>query len=107
LIDAGMDVARLNFSHSTQTEHSAVYGMVRQIAAERGRAVGVLADRQGPKSRLVRFAAGPVVWAAGEQIVITTAACAGDHDRVSTTYDGFGSHVRPGARLLLIRAKGT
>ena len=59
LIDAGMDVARLNFSHSTQAEHSAVYGMVRQIAAERGRAVGVLADLQGPKIRLGRFADGP------------------------------------------------
>ena len=101
LIDAGMDVARLNFSHSTQTEHSAVYGMVRQIAAERGRAVGVLADLQGPKIRLGRFAAGPVVWATGEQIVITTAACAGDHDRVSTTYDGLASDVRPGDRLLV------
>ena len=101
LIDAGMDVARLNFSHSTQTEHSAVYDMVRQIAAERGRAVGVLADLQGPKIRLGRFAAGPVVWATGEQIVITTAACAGDHDRVSTTYDGLASDVRPGDRLLV------
>ena len=101
LIDAGMDVARLNFSHSTQAEHSAVYDMVRQIAAERGRAVGVLADLQGPKIRLGRFAEGPVVWAAGEQIVITTAACAGDHDRVSTTYDGLASDVRPGDRLLV------
>jgi pyruvate kinase len=101
LIDAGMDVARLNFSHSTQAEHSAVYDTVRQIAAARGRAIGVLADLQGPKIRLGRFAAGPVVWATGEQIVITTAACAGDHDRVSTTYDGLASDVRPGDRLLV------
>jgi len=101
LIDAGMDVARLNFSHSTQAEHSAVYEMVRAIAAERGRAIGVLADLQGPKIRLGRFAAGPVVWTTGEQIVITTAACAGDHDRVSTTYDGLASDVRPGDRLLV------
>ena len=101
LIDAGMDVARLNFSHSTQAEHSAVYDMVRQIAAERGRAIGVLADLQGPKIRLGRFAEGPVVWATGEQIVITTAACAGDHDRVSTTYVGLASDVRPGDRLLV------
>jgi pyruvate kinase len=101
LIDAGMDVARLNFSHSTQAEHSAVYDMVRQIAAERGRAVGVLADLQGPKIRLGRFAAGPVVWATGEQIVITTAPCAGDHDRVSTTYEGLASDVRAGDRLLV------
>jgi pyruvate kinase len=101
LIDAGMDVARLNFSHSTQAEHSAVYDMVRAIAAERGRAIGVLADLQGPKIRLGRFAAGPVVWATGEQIVITAAACAGDHDRVSTTYAGLACDVRPGDRLLV------
>lgn len=101
LIDAGMDVARLNFSHGTQAEHSVVYDTVRRIAAERGRAVGVLADLQGPKIRLGRFAEGPVFWANGEHVVITTAACAGDHDRVSTTYDGLASDVRPGDRLLV------
>jgi pyruvate kinase len=101
LIDAGMDVARLNFSHGSQAEHSAVYDTVRRIAAERGRAVGVLADLQGPKIRLGRFAEGPVFWADGEQIVITTSACAGDHDRVSTTYDGLAADVRPGDRLLV------
>ena len=101
LIDAGMDVARLNFSHGTQAEHSVVYDTVRRIAAERGRAVGVLADLQGPKIRLGRFADGPVFWADGEHIVITTAACAGDHDRVSTTYDGLASDVRSGDRLLV------
>ena len=61
-----MDVARLNFSHSTREEHSALYGMVREIAAERGRVVGVLADLQGPKIRLGCFADGPVTWATGE-----------------------------------------
>jgi len=101
LVDAGMDVARLNFSHGTRAEHSAVYDTVRQIAAERGRAVGVLADLQGPKIRLGRFADGPVFWADGEQIVITTAPCSGDHDRVSTTYDGLVSDVGPGDRLLV------
>jgi pyruvate kinase len=101
LIDAGMDVARLNFSHSTQAEHSVVYDTVRKIAAERGRAIGVLADLQGPKIRLGRFAAGPVFWANGEQIVITTASCDGDHDRVSTTYAGLASDVRSGDRLLV------
>src|SRR4029079_3949324 len=96
-----MDVARLNFSHSTQAEHSAVYAAVRQIAAERGRAVGVLADVRGVTMRLVRFADGPVFWANGEHIVITTARCAGDHDRVSTTYGGLASDVRPNDRLLV------
>jgi pyruvate kinase len=101
LVDAGMDVARLNFSHSTHAEHSILCGSVRQIAAHRGRAVGVLADLQGPKIRLGRFASGPVVWAVGEQIVITTAACPGDHDRVSTTYEGLAADVGVGDRLLI------
>src|SRR6185369_4281986 len=95
----GCGAAQLQPQHTDRT--LPVYDMVRQIAAERGRAVGVLADLQGPKIRLGRFAAGPVVWATGEQIVITTAACAGDHDRVSTTSDGLASDVRPGDRLLV------
>jgi len=101
LVDAGMDVARLNFSHSTHAEHSALYGMVREIAAQRGRVVGVLADLQGPKIRLGCFADGPVVWATGEQVTITTEDCPGDHDRVSTTYAGLSQDVRAGDRLLV------
>ena len=61
----------------------------------------MLADLQGPKIRLGWFADGPVVWATGEQIVITTAECPGDHDRVSTTYEGLADDVRPGDRLLV------
>ena len=61
----------------------------------------MLADLQGPKIRLGRFASGPVVWAVGEQIVITTAACPGDHDRVSTTYEGLAGDVGVGDRLLI------
>jgi pyruvate kinase len=101
LVDAGMDVARLNFSHSTHAQHLALYGMVREISAQRGRPVEVLADLQGPKIRLGRFAAGPVVWGAGEQIVITTHTCPGDHDRVSTTYSDLAADVEPGDRLLV------
>jgi pyruvate kinase len=107
LVDAGMDVARLNFSHGTHAEHSAIYDMVREISAERGRPVGVLADLQGPKIRLGSFADGPVVWATGERVVITTDECPGDHDRVSTTYRGLSADVRPGDRLLVDDGKIT
>jgi pyruvate kinase len=75
--------------------------MVRDIAAERGRMVGVLADLQGPKIRLGCFADGPVLWATGDRVVITTDPCPGDHDRVSTTYEGLSNDVRPGDRLLV------
>ncbi|GFM99493.1 hypothetical protein Sfulv_43040 [Streptomyces fulvorobeus] len=60
LIEAGMSVARFNFSHGTHEEHQGRYDRVRKAADDTGRAVGVLADLQGPKIRLAKFAEGPV-----------------------------------------------
>ncbi|MBK5306939.1 MAG: pyruvate kinase [Frankiaceae bacterium] len=101
LVYAGMDVARLNFSHGTHAQHQEAYAWVRQASDESGRGVGVLADLQGPKIRLGTFAEGPTVWATGETVTITTEACAGDHDRVSTTYAGLAADVAAGERLLV------
>jgi len=101
LAEAGMDVARLNFSHGARGGHERVYGMVRDASERVGRAIGVLADLQGPKIRLGRFADGPVRWRTGERVSITTQAVAGSHDRVSTTYDRLADDVRPGDRLLV------
>ncbi|HVD28368.1 MAG TPA: pyruvate kinase, partial [Mycobacteriales bacterium] len=101
LVEAGMDVARLNFSHGSRDEHERVYAMVREASDRTGRAVGVLADLQGPKIRLGRFAAGPVRWRAGERVTITTEPMTGNHDRVSTTYARLSDDVRPGDRLLI------
>ena len=101
LIHAGMDVARLNLSHGSRDDHWALYHAVRQAATDRDRAVAILADLQGPKIRLGRFASGPVLWASGERVVITTEDCPGGHDRVSTTYRDLAGDVRPGDRLLI------
>jgi pyruvate kinase len=86
LVDAGMDVARMNFSHGDYADHKAAYERVRAACDATGRAVGVLADLQGPKIRLGRFATGPTYWADGETVRITVQDCQGSHDRVSTTY---------------------
>ena len=59
LVEAGMDVARLNFSHGDREDHKRVYDMIRAAADSEGHAVGILADLQGPKIRLGRFADGP------------------------------------------------
>ncbi|MDQ1734108.1 MAG: pyruvate kinase, partial [Pseudonocardiales bacterium] len=59
LIEAGMDLARLNFSHGKHEDHIATHRLVREAAEKAGRCVGVLADLQGPKIRLGRFADGP------------------------------------------------
>lgn len=101
LVDAGMDVARLNFSHGDYADHESAYGLVRQAAETTGRAVGVLADLQGPKIRLGRFADGHTLWANGERIRITVEECVGSHDRVSTTYRQLTQDARPGDRLLV------
>ena len=77
LVEAGMDVARMNFSHGDYSDHKASYDRVRAASNATGRAVGVLADLQGPKIRLGRFADGPTYWADGEIVRITVADCAG------------------------------
>ncbi|MGH3852959.1 MAG: pyruvate kinase [Pseudonocardiaceae bacterium] len=101
LVRAGMDVARLNFSHGTHAEHARVYSMVRQASDEAGRAVGILADLQGPKIRLGRFAAGPVEWRTGDVVRVTVENVVGTHDRVSTSYAGLATDAREGDRLLI------
>ena len=101
LVYAGMDVARLNFSHGAYADHAQAYEWVRQASDESGRGVGVLVDLQGPKIRLGTFDGGPVIWATGETVTVTTQACEGTHDRVSTTYAGLAGDVSVGDRLLV------
>ncbi|HEY5841880.1 MAG TPA: pyruvate kinase [Mycobacterium sp.] len=101
LVEAGMDVARLNFSHGAHSDHKTTYDRVRAASNGTGQAVGVLADLQGPKIRLGRFADGPVQWDTGETVRITVEDCSGDHDRVSTTYKQLASDAEPGNRLLV------
>ncbi|MGI8666294.1 MAG: pyruvate kinase, partial [Jatrophihabitans sp.] len=101
MVEAGMDVARLNFSHGEHAEHARRFHGVRDAANAAGRNVATLADLQGPKIRLGRFADGPVMWATGERVRITVEDIEGDHDRVSTTYKQLAADVKPGDRLLV------
>ncbi len=96
-----MDVARLNFSHGSHADHEASYVRVRSASDQLGKAVGILADLQGPKIRLGRFAEDRTTWATGEQVRITVDECVGTHDRVSTTYKQLAEDAKPGDRLLV------
>jgi len=96
-----MDVARLNFSHGSYADHESMFHLVRAAAEATGRAVGILADLQGPKIRLGRFADGPVEWRTGESVVITSDDVIGTADRVSCTYKRLPAEVRSGDRLLI------
>jgi pyruvate kinase len=101
LVEAGMDVARMNFSHGDYADHKAAYERVRAASDTTGRAVGVLGDLQGPKLRLGRFATGSTYWADGETVRITVADCEGTHDRVSTTYKKLAADAVVGDRVLV------
>ncbi|GAB3466440.1 pyruvate kinase [Actinophytocola sediminis] len=101
LVAAGMDVARMNFSHGSHGDHKQVYDLVRAASDESGRAVGIMGDLQGPKIRLGTFANGKAEWRVGDVVRITVEDVAGTHDRVSTTYKGLARDARPGDRLLV------
>ncbi|HLE94522.1 MAG TPA: pyruvate kinase, partial [Sulfuricaulis sp.] len=103
LIDAGLDVARLNFSHGTHEVHVNRARVVRESAEARGRTVGVLVDLQGPKIRVGKFKEGGVVLEEGVTFIIDTdfPLDGGTVERVGTTYKTLPQDVVPGSILLL------
>ncbi|MFI1756196.1 pyruvate kinase [Streptomyces sp. NPDC020571] len=102
LVDAGMDIARFNFSHGTHAEHEERYRRVRKASDETGRSVGTLADLQGPKIRLGHFGEGPVLLERGDTFTITVEeGVEGDRHTCGTTYAGLAEDVTPGERVLV------
>src|SRR6478752_6945259 len=101
LVEAGMDIARLNLSHGDYPVHEGVYRAVREASDVTGRAVGILVDLQGPKIRTGRFANGPISLAPGDRFTITVEDVPGDQERVSTTYKGMPGDVKAGDVLLI------
>jgi pyruvate kinase len=102
LLAAGMDVARLNFSHGTHAEHLSCIQTLRATANKLGKTIAVLADLQGPKIRTGALASGqPVVLRAGQKFTITTAKILGDSTRVRTTFLPLPREVHRGDRVLL------
>ena len=102
LIQAGMDVARLNFSHGSHEMHAQTIAMLHTAAAEIGKTLGIIADLQGPKIRTGPLAGGGTVsLRTGQQFTITTAKILGDSTRVSTIFRPLPREVRRGDRILL------
>ena len=96
-----MDVARLNLSHGDHAIHKNSFEMVRAASAETGRGVGILADLQGPKIRLARFANGPVELVEGATFTISIEDVPGDVTMCGTTYKGLPGDCQPGDRILV------
>ena len=103
LVRAGVNVVRLNFSHGTPEHHETRIRAVREAAARQGREVGILADLQGPKIRIEKFAAGKVALKSGDAfaLVCRADAPAGDTTQVGVSYLGLVQDVREGDMLLL------
>ena len=101
LVEAGMDVARLNFSHGTHEGHGRVMQTIRQIEERRGRPVAVLQDLAGVKLRIGEIAGGTVTLEAGVPFVLTTRRVPGDAREVSIEHPDLTRSVRPGDRILL------
>jgi pyruvate kinase len=101
LIDAGMSVARLNFSHGSHDDHARMLQIVRSEADRRGKAIAALLDLQGPKIRVGKLANGQVELKPGAELTITTDNIVGDDKRVPTTYAGLPRDVKVGDQILL------
>ncbi len=102
LIEAGMDVARLNFSHGSHEQHAENIAKLRAASLKCRKAVGILGDLQGPKIRTGRFITGSTELKAGGEFSITTdESVKGTDDIVSTTYPHLAGDVNPGDRILL------
>lgn len=101
LVEAGMNVARINASHGTHADHEETYRNVRAAAEETGKAVAILVDLQGPKIRLGNFADGSVILRKGDEFTITTEDILGDKDMVSTTFKGLPADCKPGDEILI------
>jgi len=102
LLRAGMDVARLNFSHGSHANHAESIVMLRAAAAQIHKPIAILADLQGPKIRTGPLAGGaPVILRTGQKFIITTARVLGDSTRVSTVFKPLPREVHRGDRILL------
>jgi pyruvate kinase len=101
LVDAGMDVARLNFSHGDHDLHRALAGWVRAASKESGRTVALMQDVQGPKIRVGEFANGSVTLEEGRQVVLVPNGGVGNPDLIPVRYDPLLDDVLPGDRVQL------
>ena len=101
MIEAGVDVVRLNFSHGTHDDHRKRVDLVRDCVRRVGRTVGVMVDLQGPKIRVGKFAEGKVELANGAPFILDATCKLGDATRVGLDYPELVDDVEPGAVLLL------
>ena len=101
LMEAGMDVARFNFSHSTQADHKRRFQQVDRLRRELGLPVATLLDTRGPEIRVGLFAEGRIQLEKGERFTLTTEEITGTRERASITYKNLPRDIVDGCRILI------
>ncbi len=101
MMDAGMDVARLNFSHGTYEDHMKKIELIRRLRTEKKRPVALLLDTKGPEVRLKTFREGKVTLETGAQFTLCMYDVEGDATRVSITYENLYKDIHEGSRILI------
>ena len=101
MIEAGMNVARLNFSHGDFAAHKKVIDNLRAASASVGRRITIMADLSGPKMRIGKFASEPIDLNPGDPFTLTTDDIVGDGSRVSVSFAGLPKAVKQGNTLFL------
>ncbi len=101
IIKAGMNVARLNFSHGSHEEHKVRMDAVKAARRELGMPVGIMLDTKGPEIRTKTYKDGKIEIVEGQEFILTTREVEGDEHIVSITYDGLPSDVKVGTRILI------
>lgn len=101
MLEAGMNVARLNFSHGTHEEHRKTIETFRRVRDEQDRPAAILLDTKGPEIRLGDFENGSEILEEGDEFTLTSEECSGTKERVSTTYKALPSQVSLGTSILI------
>ena len=101
LVDAGMNVARLNFSHGTHEEHAAKIAMIKRLRERKKVPLPILLDTKGPEFRIKTFAEGKITLKDGDTFIFTTEDIVGDKTRVAVSFAGICEQLVPGDKILL------
>lgn len=101
LIDAGMNVARLNFSHGTHEEHAQKIETIKKVREIKNAPIPIMLDTKGPEFRIKTFAKGKITLKAGDEFTFTTKDIIGDNTRVSVSFEGICEQMNPGDKILL------
>jgi len=97
---AGMNVARLNFSHGTHEEHLKKINLIKEVRNELKIPLAIMLDTKGPEYRIGTFKEHKIVVNEGQTFTFTTDEIEGDENKVSVNYKGFADDLKPGDRIL-------